>query len=296
LYGVITDATTGLAVPGVSIQLEGTPSIGGLPTPATTDSNGYYLFEDLTPDSYIIIFEKEDYITLTGTLDIIAGNNEVNTTMTSSVIAPSLANLYGVITDNQSGNPISGVSVTVNGNTDLTDVNGRYSFEDLTIGSYVITLEKEDYATATLSITLLEGNNELDLTMAILSLSIVQFSYLIMHGYPMGPYLLTNIMVNGEVFVIGFRVNNPTAVAISCVTVAFEVGGVDISSPVYHFPPPGDRQVVTPPFTVSPGMGGNENYFFFSFTPTAPSYTGKAEVFVDGVLVDTKLLAFSVVY
>ena len=212
---------------------------------------------------------------------------------------PLLANLYGVVTDSQSGDPISGVSVTVNGSIAITDNIGYYLFEDLAVGEYVITLERSGFVTATLSIILVEGNNELNLTMVIvviLSLSIVAFYYWILHGYPMGPYFLTSQMVNGEVYVIGFRVNNLTVASIGGVTVAFEIDGVDISSPVFQFPPPGNRQVVTPPFTVSPGMGGNENYFFFSFTPTAPSYTGKAEVFVDGVLVDTKLLAFSVVY
>ncbi|KKK67443.1 hypothetical protein LCGC14_2954010, partial [marine sediment metagenome] len=39
---------------------------------------------------------------------------------------PLLANLYGVVTDSQSGDPISGVSVTVNGSIAITDNIGYY--------------------------------------------------------------------------------------------------------------------------------------------------------------------------
>ncbi len=295
LYGVVTDATTGLAVPGVSIQLEGTPSIGGLPTPATTDSNGYYLFEDLAPDSYIATFEKVGYITVTGILNVAAGNNESNIAIALSAPLPSLANLFGMITDSQSGDPISGASITIDGSTALTDVNGQYLFEDLAVGSYDITLEKEGFETAIFTTALAEGSNELNFTMSTLSLNIIGFYYAIKSGgITGGPYSLFSTMVNGDVFVIGFRVNNPTAVAIRGVTVAFEIGELKIWSPVYQFPPPGNAVVVTPPFTVLPGQGTNEHYFFFPFVPTASNYTVKAEVYVNGILADARILAFNV--
>lgn len=134
------------------------------------------------------------------------------------------------------------------------------------------------------------------LTAPVSIIDITGFYYLIMHsGYPMGPFWLTGPMPGPhEVRWIGFRVNNPGAVAVSGVTVAFWVDSANISSPVYQFPPPGDAKVVFPPFTIEPGYPTNEHNFFFSFVPAyrVPSYIAVAEVRVDGVLVDTRSLTF----
>jgi len=60
---------------------------------------------------------------------------------------PPPANLYGVVTDAQTGYPIAGVKVTIDGLVTSTDSSGRYAFEGLTPGSYTITFEKEGYET-----------------------------------------------------------------------------------------------------------------------------------------------------
>lgn len=57
LYGVVTDAATGLPINGVNV------TINGLTT--TTNANGEYAFEGLAPGSYVIEFSKAGYHTLT---------------------------------------------------------------------------------------------------------------------------------------------------------------------------------------------------------------------------------------
>jgi len=75
------------------------------------------------------------------------GENTLNVGLTP--IPPPVANLYGVVTDAQTGYPLSGVKVTINGLTVYTNVSGAYAFGGLTPGSYVIQFSKEGYKIAT---------------------------------------------------------------------------------------------------------------------------------------------------
>ncbi len=61
---------------------------------------------------------------------------------------PGLANLYGVVTDAQTGNPISGVLVALDGMQTNTDSGGNYTFTNLDPGGYVLQFSKGGYETA----------------------------------------------------------------------------------------------------------------------------------------------------
>ena len=73
------------------------------------------------------------------------GLNELNVALTP---IPSVASLYGVVTDAETGYPLAGVKVELDGLTAFTDASGSYGFEGLTPGGYTITFEKEGYETA----------------------------------------------------------------------------------------------------------------------------------------------------
>ena len=78
---------------------------------------------------------------------LVEGDNVLNVGLTP--IPPPVANLYGVVTDAQTGYPLSGVKVTIDGLTTYTDASGNYGFTGLSPGSYTITFEKEGYETVT---------------------------------------------------------------------------------------------------------------------------------------------------
>jgi len=78
---------------------------------------------------------------------LVEGDNVLNVGLTP--IPPPVANLYGVVTDAQTGYPLSGVKVTIDGLTTYTDASGNYGFTGLSPGSYTITFEKDGYETLT---------------------------------------------------------------------------------------------------------------------------------------------------
>lgn len=59
-----------------------------------------------------------------------------------------LANLYGKVTDAETGEPIEGVLVSLNGFGVLTDSGGNYAFTDLTPDAYSGSASKDGYETA----------------------------------------------------------------------------------------------------------------------------------------------------
>lgn len=75
------------------------------------------------------------------------GSNELNVALIP--IPPPVANLYGVVTDADTGAAIQGVKVTIDGLITHTDSSGVYGFEGLDPGTYTITFEKEGYETVT---------------------------------------------------------------------------------------------------------------------------------------------------
>lgn len=79
--------------------------------------------------------------------------------------APGKANLYGKVTNAQTGAAISGVLVSLDGVQAYTDSAGNYLFGDLQPKSYVIQFSKEGFQMTSQDIVLKEGNNQLNIAM-----------------------------------------------------------------------------------------------------------------------------------
>jgi len=139
LYGKVTDSQTGAAIPNVLVSLDGIQ--------VYTDSGGNYALTNLDIRAYSIIFQKGGYNTMSQSITLSEGNNQLNVAMTPIYVPPAVANLYGVVTDAQTGYALQGVKVTIAGLTTYTDANGNYGFTGLTPGSYTITFTKTGYET-----------------------------------------------------------------------------------------------------------------------------------------------------
>lgn len=76
LYGIVSDYETGEPVPGVSVVL----SPGG--ETRQTDIEGYFEFQELTPQQYTITVLKTGYMTNRKSVDAVSGETiEVNITI-----------------------------------------------------------------------------------------------------------------------------------------------------------------------------------------------------------------------
>lgn len=76
-------------------------------------------------------------------ITLVAGNNTLNETLT--LIPAPTANLSVTVKDSATGLPISGVQVSVAGQSAYTDNYGLCSFVGITPGSYNITFTKAGY-------------------------------------------------------------------------------------------------------------------------------------------------------
>jgi len=76
---------------------------------------------------------------------LVEGSNVLNVSLVP--VAPAVANLYGVVKDAATGQPIQGVMVTIAGLVAYTNASGQYAFEGLTPGNYTITFTKDGYET-----------------------------------------------------------------------------------------------------------------------------------------------------
>jgi len=132
LYGKVTDAVTGDPISGVLVTLNGMQ--------VYTDAEGNYAFTDLDPGTYSLFFQKGGYEEIEmADIILVEGDNVLNVPLTP--IPPPVANLYGKVTDAQTGSPLAGVSVQ------LTDSGGHYSITNILPGNYLVYFIKEGYET-----------------------------------------------------------------------------------------------------------------------------------------------------
>jgi hypothetical protein len=67
---------------------------------------------------------------------------------------PGMASLSGTIIGAYDALPVMGVHITLNGYDAFSDVNGRYSFDSIPIGSYILTVQMNNYLAFTTTLDL----------------------------------------------------------------------------------------------------------------------------------------------
>jgi hypothetical protein len=81
LYGIITDAETGLPLAGVALDLDGLKK--------SSDSAGYYAFNNIPTGTYTLMLDKNGYISSSQSVSLAEGMTEVNIQMEAEVqVAP----------------------------------------------------------------------------------------------------------------------------------------------------------------------------------------------------------------
>ena len=132
----------GVGVSGVTVNLSGSQA-----STTTTDSNGNYSFANLTAGGNYTLTPVMKYLTFsppnTGFFDLSGNWNNITFTGTRATYS-----LGGVVLDN-SGNPLSGVLLTLGGTrsgTTVTNAAGNYTFTSLPAGgNYNVSAAKWNY-------------------------------------------------------------------------------------------------------------------------------------------------------
>lgn len=75
------------------------------------------------------------------------GDNELNIGLVPIPLPE--ARLFGIVTDANTGSPLSVVKVSLNGLSVYTSASGQYQLSGLEPGRYIVTFEKSGYETAT---------------------------------------------------------------------------------------------------------------------------------------------------
>jgi hypothetical protein len=177
LSGFVGD-NGGAAISGADVRLYHTGDTGFLNPIATasTGTNGKYLFDNTIEDgSYVLRATKPGYLEVTNPITVVSAAGNTNLTMLADsgyVVLP----VNGTVVQDGSGSPISEVSVRLYAAADtgflnpiassITGVDGSYTFDAITSGSYVLRAVKTGLITVTKPLTVsTSGVGNADLTM-----------------------------------------------------------------------------------------------------------------------------------
>ncbi len=126
LTGRIVDAQTETPLSGVVVTVSQVVTTESYT--ATTGSDGKFLLPSATPGDYEISFSIPGYLPATQTASVLAGQQS-NLGLIRLTALPNAAILQGVVTDIDTGAPVSGASISITGAptaTVQTDTSGAY--------------------------------------------------------------------------------------------------------------------------------------------------------------------------
>ena len=153
LRGHVVDAQTGLPLSGVAVTLT-----GGSSSSQVTTNGGVFEFRDLTPGQYQVQLSLTDYVSITVTTAILAGATQNVGELRMSKSATALTGtVQGRVTDSATGQPLSGVTVSVGATTATTGANGQYQINNLSPGAITLTASLSRYSTVSGAGTLVAG-------------------------------------------------------------------------------------------------------------------------------------------
>ncbi|MDG6225261.1 MAG: carboxypeptidase regulatory-like domain-containing protein [Candidatus Thermoplasmatota archaeon] len=143
-----------------------------------TDVDGNYMFEDLAPGTYTLMFSKRWASSFTTTANVTAGNKTV---VNVSLVLLDIGGLRGYISFPNSA-PASAATVTatlIGGPASITetDQDGYYEFDELAVGVYNVTATYQGYEPASQDISLFAQQwNSLNLQLVDIPFEVIDFS------------------------------------------------------------------------------------------------------------------------
>ncbi|MBI2919215.1 MAG: S8 family serine peptidase [Chloroflexi bacterium] len=147
IAGTVTDASTGIPVPGATVS-DGTRS-------ATTDASGAYTLASVPAGSYTVTASRTGYSSTSQTVSVVAGATATADFALSPV--PTTGTITGKVTSASTGAPIAGARVTAGNRTVFTDAGGNYTISNLSPGTYRVEAETPGYRKVRRTVSLAAG-------------------------------------------------------------------------------------------------------------------------------------------
>ncbi|MGM7702002.1 carboxypeptidase regulatory-like domain-containing protein [Pseudalkalibacillus sp. Hm43] len=155
ITGTITNFNTGDPIVGATITIRAQTPSGPIIANTITDPNGDYAVSTLSPSTYTVIASANGFGAAEAT-DIVE-SNEV--TRVDIKLVPNPGTIEGTITNNNTGDPVSGVNVEVFNQDGIlvfnttTDSNGFYQFVSLAALQFRIVTRDPNFQTQEVGVT-----------------------------------------------------------------------------------------------------------------------------------------------
>ena len=168
VVGIVKDAATGSAINFFTVTATKTDGDGTANSKSgTISANGSFNIDDLPTGTYTITISASGYQTYTKENVTVRVNQTTNVgTLLLVSSDATTGSASGYVTDSQTGNPVSGATVTLyfgdgttssTGRAATTDAAGLFSFSDVVTGNYTIVVSKSDYSSGSRSIVVTEA-------------------------------------------------------------------------------------------------------------------------------------------
>ena len=154
ISGIITDASTGAPLEGVTI----TATIDTSRWQATTGLEGAYGITNVTPGTLTVSADKMGYNVVSGTGTVTAGGALTFSIGLTKI--PTTGDLKGTVIDSSTGLPIQGASILVTGITTgaATNAQGAFLIHDINPGGYTVSITASGYTDRSYTVTLIAGS------------------------------------------------------------------------------------------------------------------------------------------
>lgn len=127
----------------------------------TTAADGTFLIKNVSPGQVTVLASKTGFDSVSTKITVV----KAQTSLTTIMMAPKDTSIYGVIqgiiTDGLTGQPLTGAAVYTEPSTSsvVTDNTGKYIINDVLAGKYKVTVTKNGYTSASVSITVIAGKS-----------------------------------------------------------------------------------------------------------------------------------------
>lgn len=155
IQGTVIDSRSGLRIPYAEVSLA---EVG---VTLLTDSAGTFVLRDLALGTYRLALRKDGYAKVEGPLQIMrAGGMVIRLDPLVATGDPESSRIEGVIRDLNSGEPLKGALVSIQGvrANQLTDAGGHFLLTDIPAGSRRLEVSLLGYATRTDSVDVPPGS------------------------------------------------------------------------------------------------------------------------------------------